>query len=526
MSEIKLLDCTLRDGGYINQWRFGEKEIRDILFNLEKSGADIIECGFISDKLYDPDCTIFSSPEQIDALLPDGGEMFVGMIAIGEKEIDPERLPNAGSTRLSGIRLTFHSDEIDKALRYGKLIKQKGYQLFMQPVGSAFYSDDELLRLILKANEIEPYAFYIVDTLGCMYTRDLQRQLYLADYNLKPGIKIGFHSHNNLQMAFSNAQHMAEYKTDRTLIIDCSVNGMGRGAGNLCSELIMDYLNRDRNAGYDVVPLLELSDKYLSSIYVSNPWGYSSAYYLSAVDRCHPNYSSYLIAKQTLSGGSIGEILDLIPEDSRKRFDGALIKQLYQSYQKNAIDDTETIDTLRRMFDGKNILAVAPGRTTETQLERIHEYIRTYRPFVISINFLPKYFDTDLCFVSSVRRLEMLGDAKAQMLFTSNLKIERPDALFVNYSSLTNTSVYASDSAGMMLLKLLVKCSVKSVALAGFDGFEKNKQNYYDARYDAYIEKYALERKNEEITEQLRRRAEELDISFVTDSKYAQEMKG
>ncbi len=523
MSNIKLLDCTLRDGGYINNWNFGEEEIRDILFNLAKSGTDIIECGFLSDKLYDHDRSIFSSPEQIDALLPETDCMYVGMIAIGEKEIHPDLLPNASSCRLSGIRLTFHSDEIDKALEYGQIIKRKGYRLFLQPVGSSFYSDDKLLSLMLRANEIEPYAFYIVDTLGCMYPRDLQRQLYLADYNLKPGIRIGFHSHNNLQMAFANAQHMIEYKTERTRIIDCSVNGMGRGAGNLCSELIMDYLNRDSSTDYDVVPLLELSDKYLSSIYVSNPWGYSSAYYLSAISRCHPNYSSYLISKQTLSGGSIREILDQIPVERRKRFDGALIKQLYQTFQKNAVDDTETVDYLRRLFDGREILVIAPGKTVETQLERIHEYIRVHRPFVISINFVPQFLDADLCFVTSSKRLEMLPSGSCpQLLLTSNLKSDDTNTWVVNYASLTNTSVYASDSAGTMLLKLLVKCSVRRAALAGFDGFEVGTQNYFDSRYEAYIEKQAIETKNAEIMEQLMKRAEELELTFITDSKYAQ----
>ncbi|MGN0564295.1 MAG: aldolase catalytic domain-containing protein [Candidatus Heritagella sp.] len=521
MSQIRLLDCTLRDGGYINDWRFGEAVIRDILENLSQSGMDIIECGFLTDTPADRDCSLFHSPDDIGPLPGNGKNMYVAMIAIGEKETDPRLLPPAHPGGIEGIRLTFHSDEIDKALTYGRIIQEKGYKLFMQPVGSSFYSDDRLLSLILRVNEIQPYAFYIVDTLGCMYARDLQRQLFLADYNLRPGICLGFHSHNNLQLAFSNAQQMIHYKTDRPLLIDCSANGIGRGAGNLCSELIMDYLNKNNGTCYDVLPVIELSDKYLSGIYVSNPWGYSLAYYLSAVNFCHPNYSAYLIAKQTLSAQSIKEILDQIPADKRKRFDVDLIKQLYLSYQKNCIDDSRAIATLRTMLSGRRILVLAPGKNGRLQADRIRDYILQYRPFVISVNFLHPLFPADLCFVTNARRYEQLGAAgETPLLLTSNLAGRNPDALIVNYSSLTNTSAYSPDSAGMMLLKLLVQCGASSAALAGFDGFEPRAQNYLDSRFDSYMDRYTAQQKNAEIAVQLRKRSSELELSFVTDSKY------
>lgn len=521
MSNIMLLDCTLRDGGYVNDWNFGENVIKDIIFNLAKSGADIIECGFLSDLPTDKNRSVFNSPDDIQPYLCGGDSMYAAMIAIGEKEIDPKKLPQAQPNGVSAIRLTFHSDEIDKALEYGRIIKEKGYKLFMQPIGSSFYSDDMLLSLILKANEINPYAFYIVDTLGCMYSRDLQRQLFLADYNLNPEICIGFHSHNNLQLAFANAQQMINYKTDRTLIIDCSANGIGRGAGNLCSELIMDYMNTNNGSNYDVLSVIELSDKYLSGIYVTNPWGYSLAYYLSAVNRCHPNYSSFLISKQTLSAQSIKEILDMIPTDKRKRFDVELIKRLYQTYQKNSVDDSVAIAKLKNMMHGRNILVIAPGKNCDIQAQKITDYIVKYRPFVISVNFVHNRYPSDLCFVTGSRRYSQLSrNGNVPLLLTSNIESDNTDALVVNYSSLTNTSAYSSDSAGMMLLKLLVKCGVCSVALAGFDGFEPSVQNYCDTKYDSYMDRYTAERKNSEITEQLIKRSAELDISFVTDSKY------
>lgn len=102
--------------------------------------------------------------------------------------------------------------------------------------GDCFYSDIELLRLVEKINALRPYAFYIVDTLGSMYRNEVSHRFYLIDENMDPQIRLGFHGHNNMQLAFSNAQVLGKIQTKRTLILDSSVYGMGRGAGNLPTD--------------------------------------------------------------------------------------------------------------------------------------------------------------------------------------------------------------------------------------------------------------------------------------------------
>ena len=87
------------------------------------------------------------------------------------------------------------------------------------------YSDLELLHLVEKVNVLEPYAFYIVDTLGSMYRNQVTRRFHLLDENMAPGIRLGFHGHNNLQLAFSNAQVLGQIQTKRQLLLDSSVYG-------------------------------------------------------------------------------------------------------------------------------------------------------------------------------------------------------------------------------------------------------------------------------------------------------------
>ena len=242
MGEIRLLDCTLRDGGYINDWKFGKETISGILDRLALAEIDLIECGFITEKTVNENYSLFADADVINGYVkqPSAKSMYVAMIAIGEKEINPELICDAADTIIDGIRITFHPDEIKKAFEWANILKKKGYNVFIQPVGSANYDDELILDIIKKVNQLKPFAFYIVDTLGAMSENDMMHMLHIIDRNLDENVKLGYHSHNNLQLAFANAQRMMEFGTNRDVIIDCSVYGMGRGAGNLCTELMVD----------------------------------------------------------------------------------------------------------------------------------------------------------------------------------------------------------------------------------------------------------------------------------------------
>ena len=137
---VQVLDCTLRDGGYINNWEFGRRAIASILDKLEAGGIDIIECGFLTSRPRGEDCSLFHSPGDIAPLLPQRPRraMFVAMIAMGEWELPPDQLPPRREGDIDGIRLTFHREEADRAFAWAGAMMAKGYQVFLQPVGTAF----------------------------------------------------------------------------------------------------------------------------------------------------------------------------------------------------------------------------------------------------------------------------------------------------------------------------------------------------------------------------------------------------
>lgn len=179
MCKVNLLDCTLRDGGYVNQWNFGKETISGILERLSMAEIDIVECGFLTEKIKTENYALYGDADKVNSYIPNPNPntLYVAMIAIGEKEIDPEKLCDASQSVIGGIRLTFHMSELKKAIEWGNTIMKKGYKLFFQPVGSADYEDESILELIKKANHLKPFAFYIVDTLGAMSEKDILHML-------------------------------------------------------------------------------------------------------------------------------------------------------------------------------------------------------------------------------------------------------------------------------------------------------------------------------------------------------------
>lgn len=328
MPKVKILDCTLRDGGYINNWYFGRKNIDCVLDSLINSNVDIIEVGFLDNSVsVDSNITKFNSISMVDSILNNKIEAnFVAMVMLGSFPISG--LVERSKTKLSGIRVCFKKNQMNDAIDYCKKVYSMGYDVYMQPASITDYSNDDILRLVNLANTIPLKAFYIVDTYGLMKTDEVLHYYNIIKDNLHPNIIIGFHSHNNLQLSFANSIKLIELANDRDLYIDCSVFGIGRGAGNLCTELITDYLNEKFGVRYKLIPILDIIDQVINNIYKNKKWGYSAEYYISAKNKCHPNYATYLITKN-LNIKDVNYILTNIPDDKKRVYDEEVIEQIY-----------------------------------------------------------------------------------------------------------------------------------------------------------------------------------------------------
>ena len=519
MRNIKILDCTLRDGGYINDWLFGSKNIKSIITNLEEARINIIECGFIRRENYNINSTVFSTMDQVKNMIHPKSKNSLYAIMIEHHNHVEDLIPINDGTGADIIRITFRRKEWQEARISVKNLIEKGYKVCVQPVGTVSYDDTSLLQLIKDVNELKPYAFYLVDTLGLMYRHEMRRFFYLIDNNLSKDICLGFHSHNNLQMSFSNAQEMIRMARQRDIIIDSSCYGMGRGVGNLATELLADYINNNIEQRYSLLPILNIVDTYLMPIYAVQRWGYDLPYFLSATAKCHPNYAAYLMKKETLRIQTIEKILSLIPIEKRSEFDSELIEKLYLDIQKYEVDDRNAYEKLKTILGNKKVTILGPGSSIIKYKDDIKQ--KNKESFVITANFVSPEYTADALFISNNKRLSELDvEALNQIIVTSNLSNEIAGNLVFNYSTLLGEGD-ASDNAGAMLIRILNKIGVKKLFIAGFDGFDVDSSiNYAIDTYKKSMDYDTVNKKNIDISRQLKLALRGIEYEFITPTKY------
>lgn len=522
MKSVRVLDCTLRDGGYCNQWRFGNENIHKIIDALCEADIDIIECGFLTKKVqYDVNVSKFNSNDELGVFLPanHNGKLFVAMMNYGEYSIDD--LPAYDGKSIDGLRIAFHKKNRYEALKLCKEINAKGYKVFIQPMVSITYSDTEFIEMINTVNEINPYAFYIVDSFGMMKNKDLLRLYYMVENNLNDSIKIGFHSHNNMQLAYSNALSLINNQTNRDLIIDSSVFGMGRGAGNLNTELLVEYLNENYEKKYNTKPLLRMIDEILNKFYHDNYWGYSLPNYLSAKHNAHPNYAGYLSDKNTLTFENIDEIFEMMSPEKKVEFDKKYIEQLYTQYLEKDILQNSREELLKNEFAGKTVLLIGPGKSSQIEKSKIQYFSTNSGVISVSVNFDYSFLSCNYIFVSNIRRFKSLDScSKIKCIVTSNIPF---DGVFyqTDYKELLNGEEFVSDNAGLMAIKLLISFGVKDIYLAGFDGYSHEQaENYLDDKMAIVVKNAMLDRINAGMCKVLNEYNKFVPIVFLTIPKH------
>ena len=175
MNKISLLDCTLRDGGYLNDWKFGRKHLNSIFERLVDANVDIIEIGFIDERRpFDIDRSIMPDTESVDKIyghLDRKQAMVVGMIDYGTCSLN--NIQPCRESFLDGIRVIFKKHLMYEAMEYCWELKKLGYKVFSQLVSISSYNDQEFMKLIELVNDVKPYAVSIVDTYGLLHPEDL-----------------------------------------------------------------------------------------------------------------------------------------------------------------------------------------------------------------------------------------------------------------------------------------------------------------------------------------------------------------
>ena len=337
MRKIEILDCTLRDGGYVNNWNFGYSNIKNIIASLQESNIEYIECGFLNNTIdkYDSNFSLFMYPNNIQEVVKSSISNIALMVKVGDFII--EDLIQNESTNINIIRLAFHKEDIDKVTEYVQNIKNKGYRLFIQPTNIMSYTEEEIINLLSLCNNTwNPDGMAIVDTLGEMNTQDIIKTTKLFDSYLNQKTKLIFHGHNNMQMAFSNAVNfIGTVNPNRDIIIDTSLVGMGRDAGNTCTELMITYLNKYYDKNYNYNKILKLINDVILKYKNNYEWGYNPMFLLNAIKKVHPRYGQVFRRKNKEHNLLyLDSFFNEIPIDNRYCFNKDIANKILNNNEK------------------------------------------------------------------------------------------------------------------------------------------------------------------------------------------------
>ncbi len=528
MGDISLLDCTLRDGGYVNDWKFGQENLVSIFERLVDAGVDIIEIGFLDQRRpLDVDRSIMpdvASAGKIYGNLDKKQAMVVGMIDYGTCGI--ENLLPCKESCLDGIRVIFKKHLMHQAMDFCRQVKALGYRVFSQMVSITSYEEEELRELAGLVNDVKPYAVSMVDTYGLLHPGDMLRYYEILDESVDVDVRIGFHAHNNFQLAYANSLAFLEKDTKRDVIIDGTLYGMGKSAGNAPLELLGMRLNDRFGKHYEIAPMLEAIGESVMDFYAKSPWGYKTFFYLSGLNRCHPNYVSYFEEKKNLSMSKINALLEQIgPEEKKLLYDKLVAEKIYEDYLASGGSDRRDKEKFMHTIKGRKLLLVGPGKNIRLQQTAVQKFIAGENPFIISINYVPAGINVDCIFVTNGKRYhDMTLDLKSynvKILATSNVEARNGTFDFVvNRASLLETEEKIIDNSFLMLVKFLGGIGVKEVFCAGFDGYSDKEDNYCNPAMEYGFVKQEASHLNYHMKKKIAEFRERMEICFITYSAY------
>lgn len=545
MRDIKLLDCTLRDGGYVNDWEFGHNHLCSIFQRLADTQVDFIEIGFLDERRpFDVNRSIMPDTESVNRIygaLDKQNMIVLGMIDFGTCGL--HHIQPADETFVDGIRVIFKKHVMREAMEFCAALKEKGYIVFSQLVSMTSYSDADLMELIELVNKVKPYAVSMVDTYGLMDSQILGHYFSILNRHVDESVCIGYHPHNNFQLAFSNVRALIEYVPNaseemrilekRSVLVDGTLFGMGKSAGNAPLELIAMFLNEKHGADYKINPMLEAIDESIMAFYGKASWGYKPYFYLSALNKCHPSYVKQFLDKENLSVSAMNELLGMIePEEKKLLYDRKAGERLYRFFEEKSYNDKKTCELLADALREQKILLVGPGKNIRLQRERVNDFIGNHKPVIISINYIPDAWKVQYVFITKSKRyLEMTEDlleAKnrdVRLIATTNVEAKNGGFPYIiSREPLLEHGQKINDNSFIMLLKILKACGVRKVWCAGFDGYSPSEENYFEPAMEYTFVKGEAVHLNTHIKEILEELSGELEVEFITYSHYLDEI--
>tara|TARA_B100001057_G_scaffold500944_1_gene619042 strand:+ start:16370 stop:17944 length:1575 start_codon:yes stop_codon:yes gene_type:complete len=522
MKKIYHIDCTLRDGGYYNSWNFEEKVVKKYLECMNNLNIDYVEIGFRFLKDSQNLGQFASTTEKIISKykIPKKMKLAV-MINIGEFSLKKlkfdldKKFTSRSRSKVSLVRIATHQNEIDLAIEAAKILKKKGYLTAINLMQISEINLDKIKKICgkLKKNFLD--FFYFADSLGSL--TDSQTKAICLTIKKNWRGPFGIHAHDNTEIALFNTivslQNGASFA-------DSTVLGMGRGPGNVKTELLCSYLNSIRVKKYNLVFLTDIVDKYFSDLKKKYGWGTNLYYYLSAKYKIHPTYIQYMLADKRYEDNEIILAIENLKKQKSKIYNPDILKN-----SKNFFKNNYSKNVYSNNFRNKKILILANGNSLNIYKNKINNFIRKYNPIIISLNNIQSYnIKKKINYIAICHPTRIMSEIKS---INKNIKLITPFSslqkelqIILKNHKMINYGLIIDKKDNKMLndycvldkplvlpyvLSFLIISNVKSINFAGLDGYENNS---------------IMRKEHNKILDKFKKMNPEKIFKFLTPTKY------
>ncbi|RFU64646.1 nucleoid-structuring protein H-NS [Peribacillus saganii] len=280
----KILDCTIRDGGLVNNWDFSIEFVQDLYNGLSVAGVEYMEIGYKNSakllNVSEPNPWRFLDDNFLKEIIPE--KKFTKLSALVDiGRVDPNDILPREQSVLDMIRVACYIREVDKGLELVQMFHDLGYETSLNIMALSNVPEHQLIKAFEMVKESPVDVVYIVDSFGSLDPADIEHQVKKFRA-MVPNKQLGIHTHNNMQLAFANT--LTAYQNGVTFL-DSSVYGMGRAAGNCNTELLVSYIQKP---SYELKPVLGVIEKHMLDMRQKWEWGYIIPYMISGVLNEHP----------------------------------------------------------------------------------------------------------------------------------------------------------------------------------------------------------------------------------------------
>ncbi len=408
---MKILDCTLRDGGYYNNWDFGEDLVADYLRAIDAARPDAVEIGFRFRNgnryrgpfAYSPESWLrsLSLPEGIPlAVMVNEADFPDGESALNEA-ID-QTFMDAGDSCVELVRVATVSERLENAAAIARRLKELGYRTALNVMQIARASDDELHEIGRLAKTAAPEILYFADSTGSLRPDDVHRIVNALRKHWNGAL--GLHAHDNMQMALANCMAAAAAGVEW---LDGTVLGMGRGPGNARTENLLLAFNHRRGGPEDLALLFQCMADWFEPLRDRYRWGSNPYYFLAGQYGIHPTYIQTMLADNRYGADDIIATIEFLRARRADRYSQANLEQAGNFYGDTPGGSWQPTE----LIEGKEVLLLGSGPGCSTHREALEQFIQVRKPIVIALNVNSPIRDALIHLHAACHPIRLLRDA-------------------------------------------------------------------------------------------------------------------